>query len=156
MTNPPIGIEAYSSGWKPFFMHQFDISFVSTDWMTIRGIPFLLQKFLSQPNMAVMHPALLWEKQTRDTVTWKSPNVSKRNSVSSLGERSQIPDGSMKASTHTWSFSFIMATNSMVSLLLNFTDLIELSLRIPLALAMGRSSVPPLVLCNQITLAAFQ
>ena len=33
---------------------------------------------------------------------------------------------------------------------------IELSLRIPLALAMGRSSVPPLVLCNQITLAAFQ
>ena len=54
------------------------------------------------------------------------------------------------------SSAVILSSRKNSSLILLRLNFIEISLRIPLALAMGRSSVPPLVLCNQITLAAFQ
>ena len=106
-------------------MHQPAISSVWTDWTTMRWMPFLRQNSLSHPNTAVMQPDLWCVKQTRDTVTWTSDRISKRSSVQVSGERSQMPESSRRGSTSTWSFSSMIADSAAISLLLNFTGLIQ-------------------------------
>lgn len=91
MMIPSNAIEADGMGEKPFLLHQFTISGVSTHWMTNSGIWCVRQNASKLAPISVIVPHRLWMKQTRETVSLNVERKIIRNSDSQLVLWNQNP-----------------------------------------------------------------